>query len=100
MADPETLDSAVASFNEQGALIETFADLRGLADLNDALTDHLKAGLEGGTSIPADAADIESRSTMQVVAGDNPQLASGGYLTTRDGNMLFLLVSPSLRDDS
>jgi len=125
LADPETLDSAVESFNDQGALLETFADSRGLADLNDALTDHLKAGLEGGTSIPADAAervgtllglleaehrlleapdafaaDIESRSTMQVLAGDNPQLASGGYLTTRDGNMLFLLVSPSLRDDS
>jgi predicted RND superfamily exporter protein len=124
LADPESLDSAVESLNEQSDVFETLADLRGLADLNEALANRIETELEEGTSIPADAVDrleplvalleaehrlieepdafaaeISSRSIMELVAGDHPQLASGGYLTTRDGNMLFLLVSPSVRDD-
>ena len=125
LADPALLDSAVESFDAQEALVETLAGVRGLADLNEALADRMTAGLEGETSIPEDAAErlgvlldlleaerrlleapeafaaeIETRSTLEVLAGDNPQLASGGYLTTRDNEMLFLLVSPSGRDDS
>ena len=124
LADPALLDSAVDNLDEQSGLIETLADLRGLHDLNDALTDRFTVGLETETSIPADAAErlgalqslleaerrllelpeafaaeIEDRSTLQILAGDNPQFASGGYLTTRDGDMLFLMVSPSSRDD-
>jgi predicted RND superfamily exporter protein len=125
LADPALLDSAVESFDAQEALVETLASVKGLADLNDALADRMSAGLAGETSIPEDAAErlgillslleaerrlldspetfvaeIENRSTLEILAGDNPQLASGGYLTTRDNDILFLLVSPSGRDDT
>jgi len=125
LADPELLDSAAENLEEQSALIETLAEVRGLEDLNDALADLLDAGLESGTAIPEDAAErlgalrnllegqrrllespesfvaeIENRSTLEMLAGDNPQFASRGYLATRDGEMLFLMISPSSRDDS
>jgi predicted RND superfamily exporter protein len=125
LADPETLDTALARFREQGDLFDTLATLNGLAGLNEALADRLERALDAGTALPDDSpervaplvtmlraqhrlldspeafvADIENRSTMEALAGANPRLASGGYLTTRDGDVLFVMITPSHRDDS
>ncbi|MDX1389514.1 MAG: MMPL family transporter, partial [Acidobacteriota bacterium] len=124
LAKPEMLDTALERFRKQRRLFDTLATLTGLADLNDALAEQLEERLEEGSSLPADAAaqvaplvtllgaeqrllespeefvrDIESRSTMEALAGSNPKLASGGYIATAKGDLLFVMISPSHHDD-
>lgn len=45
-------------------------------------------------------APLEGKPPLQALAGSNPMLDSGGYLGTRDGRSLFVIIAPSKDDDS
>ena len=123
LVPPAAIEEAVEAFRAEGSGL---ASVHGLASLNEALAARIEAGLGAAPAGPAEddpegaarLADLlrwekrflenpepfltwlESGPPLLRLAGDRPELAHGGYLATRDGATLFLLVSPrSERDD-
>jgi uncharacterized protein len=125
---PTELEAAVRAARGEEAALGELARLQSLAALNDAIASRLETGLAaapatappGGAAAsgvrtlgalldaerrflrdPAGfAAELEASPPLLAIAGARPELAARGYLSTRDGTTLFLLVSPRDPDDS
>lgn len=127
LAPPAALRRAVEAARGAGGVAETLASIPGLADLNLALAERIESQLASpGASPPAEGAaealapltallgaerrflldpegvvsEVDSTPPLIVLAGNRPELTGRGYLATRDGRTLFLLVSPRSPDDS
>jgi hopanoid biosynthesis associated RND transporter like protein HpnN len=123
---PESLVGAVEALRQQDGALEAVRSLRNLAGLNDLLAARLEKGMDAFSPPPekealagidaivmilewersfledpaGSLAWLESGPPLLRLAGERPELASGGYLTTHDGRTLFIMVSPRVDDDS
>jgi len=129
LADPRAVLSIVRAATDQMAVVDSLSGVRSFADMDDAIATRLENAFNGDTAAPPEGAgdgiralakllDAERRfledpegmlSSLRIdgstppllaLAGDRPELASRGYLSTRDGSVLYLLVSPASSDDS
>jgi len=130
LAPPEMLEQAVAAARGDSELLRALAGARHLGDLNVALADRLESGLSGGGSLPdagtraAAAASLEGlagllraerkfvedperlleglegSSPLLALAGPGQIPAAGGYVASRDGSLLFLMIIPRWDDPS
>jgi hopanoid biosynthesis associated RND transporter like protein HpnN len=123
---PARIREAVAAAREEGGALDTLRSLRDLASLNDAIAERLESGLDETNPPPEEEAAegirylatvlewerrfledpdsllswLESESTLLRLAGERPELIRRGYLANRDGDMLYLMVTPRSDDDS
>ncbi len=128
LAPPSTLEGIERAADEDIDALGSLSKVEGLTGLDDLLAARLEASFAAGTAAPEGAAqgvralvsllDFErrfledpetllrsigldgSKPPLLVLAGDRQQLASRGYLSTRDGSVLYILVSPERNDDS
>ncbi|MBI3450191.1 MAG: MMPL family transporter [Acidobacteria bacterium] len=127
LAPPAWIHQAVAAARKEQASFDLMPALTGLDGVNNALAARLEKGLTEGGSVPdaAEAAQgieqlteflrlerkfladpagsvaaLEAEPPLVSLAGDRPEIAARGYLTTRDRKTLFILISPKSRDDS
>jgi len=127
LAPPEMVRRAIASARGERETFDRLAALRGAADLNALLAERLEKGLSQGSAPPDEeeaasgvgylktflelerrfledpaglALELESEPPLVSLAGNRPEIASRGYLSTRDGKTLFLMISPRDLDDA
>jgi predicted RND superfamily exporter protein len=125
LAPPEVIRKAVDGLKGVD-LAQAAGSLGNLAALNDLIAARLEAGSQASSPPPEEearagidaiaallrwesdfledpegtAAWLEEAPPLMRLAGERAELASGGYLATRDGKTLFLMVSPRSEDDS
>jgi hopanoid biosynthesis associated RND transporter like protein HpnN len=127
LVPPGEVEAAVAALRGEEPALRTLPTMRGLADLDTAVAARIEADLARPGSLPAGGsaraaigaltrgleaerrflqdpegalAGLEGMPPLLRLASGRPGLGSRGYLATRDGGTLFLLVSPRTRDDS
>ncbi len=121
LAPPDLLTQVVAAARQEADLLALLPEVRSLADLNAALARRLAAARRAGAARPTPQEEAQAAATLAGLAAllrfearllaDPSQAAGldlaaallpegGGYLSTRDGSLLFLLVRPAATDDS
>ncbi len=125
LAPAETLDDAVSGLEGLGEDLDALLEVRSIADFNHLIADGIEKELERTAGADADdeaaaerlasmldglrrlladpeavLAPLESRPPLVALAGARDALESEGYLATRDGSMLFVIVTATGSDDS
>jgi len=126
LVPPDALQTALEALREERPLLDSLATVRSLEDLNDSVARRLGSGLAQAAGPPeAEAAEgvrnlaemiraearfledpaafldeLEDVPPLMVLGGSRPELASRGYLSTRNGDTFFIFVMPADRDDS
>jgi hopanoid biosynthesis associated RND transporter like protein HpnN len=125
----ETLEKVHATLASQPELLEGLATVDGLTRFNEAIASWLEAGRQAGqleTFDPAEAgaaldglarllegqnrllespqtllAELKSGALLQAIGGEQAaSLLSDGFLTTRDRQLYFIVLTPNSADDS
>ena len=123
---PESIRTAAAAIDPESGIASLLASTESATELNETLAQELEARLAGSEQVLSHqpsaslgnlvallraerrfledpegmTGGLEMTPALLTLAGPHPGLTGGGYLSSRDGSTLFLLIIPRDDDDS